>query len=130
MENRVKPKDIPLIKKKLIAMQGGICPMCNQDLTRVSSANVVVDHDHDTGYIRAAIHRGCNGAEGKIKNLAQRFGKTKDFKEFLARLLKFWQYYATPRTEWIHPTHKTAEEKRASRNTAARKRYAAKKQEK
>lgn len=128
MENRIKLKELPLVKKKLLAMQNGLCPLCGNDLTKVKPINVVVDHCHSTGAIRAAICRGCNAAEGKIKNLAVRFGKTEDPKLFLARLLAFWKRHATAQTPWIHHTHKTAEEKRASRNAASRKRYAATKE--
>lgn len=127
MDGRIKIKDLPLIKQRLIAQQGGICPLCGNDLTKAKPINVVVDHDHSNGYIRAALHRGCNQVEGKVKNLAITFGKTQNYKVFLTRLLAFWNKHSTPQTPWIHHTHRTAEETRASRNAAARKRYAAKK---
>lgn len=127
MENRVKTKDLNAIKAQLVAMQGGICPLCGGSLHGCKPINIVVDHDHGTGAIRAALHRGCNGVEGKVKQLIIGFGKTPDPRIFLKNLLAYWEHHKTPRTTWIHPTHKTPEEKRASRNALQRKRYAASK---
>ena len=117
---RVKTKDLPEIKRKLMVLQKGKCPLCDGDLTRMQPNNVVVDHCHQTGYIRAALCRGCNGAEGKIKNLAIRFGKTADFVKFVQNLVKYWLYHKQARTNWIHPTHKSDDEKRLARNKKAR----------
>lgn len=120
MDGRIKAKDLPLIKKKLIVKQNGVCPLCKNDLTRMKPMNVVVDHCHASGYIRAALCRGCNGAEGKIKNLAIRFGKTQDFALFCKRLVEYWILHRSPRTEWIHHTFLTADEKREKKNKKAR----------
>lgn len=124
---KLKQKDIAIVKRKLIAMQAGKCPLCDGDLTKIKPINVVVDHDHDTGLIRAALCRGCNGVEGKVKKLIITFGKTPNFLVFLKRLMNYWIHFSQPRTNWIHPTHKTAEEKRAMRNKKSRAAYAAKK---
>lgn len=124
---KLKQKDIAIIKRKLVAMQSGACPLCGGDLTKIKPINVVVDHDHSTGRVRAALCRGCNGVEGKVKRLITTFGKTPNFLVFLQRLLNYWIHHSTPRTEWIHPTHKTAEEQRALRNKRARAAYAKKK---
>lgn len=129
MEVRVKTKDLPAIKAKLIAKQNGICPLCKGSLTRLKPVNVVVDHCHKTGHIRAALCRGCNGAEGKIKNLAVRFGKTADFIVFVKRLVEYWLHHKEPKTSWIHPTHKTDDEKRLARNKKARDKRASNKEE-
>lgn len=126
---KLKTKDLPATKAKLVAMQQGICPLCGGDLRRIKPINVVVDHNHDNGAVRAALCRGCNGAEGKVKRLITTFGKTADPRIFLKRLLDYWAYHSTPRTPWIHPTHKTAEEQRALRNKRARAAYAKKKAE-
>mgnify|MGYP003383977954 CR=1 FL=1 len=129
MEERIKAKDLPNIKKILIARQNGRCPLCENDLRRIKPINVVVDHCHETGRIRAALCRGCNGAEGKIKNLAIKFGKTKDYVLFCQRLIKYWLYHRLNKSEWIHHTYKTQAEDRESRNKKARTAYAKKKDE-
>jgi hypothetical protein len=127
MEGRIKAKDLPVIKKQLIAKQGGICPLCSGTLYGVSPINVVVDHCHGKGHIRAALHRGCNGVEGKVKSLITSFGRTPDPRIFLKNLLTYWELHKVPQTEWVHHTFKTPEEKRASRNKKSRAAYAAKK---
>lgn len=129
MEGRVKTKDLPEIKAQLIEMQGGVCPLCNLDLRRVASINVVVDHCHDTGYIRAALHRGCNGAEGKIRKLAVGYGKSPNYVMFIKRLMEFWIKNRKPQTKWIHPKFKDENETREARNKKSRAIYAKKKKE-
>lgn len=127
MENRVKAKDLPEIKRQLILRQKGICPLCHNDMTKMQSVNICVDHCHSTGRIRAALCRGCNGAEGKIKNLAIRFGKTRDFAVFVSRLVQYWLYHKQARTEWIHPKHKDTSELAEQKKKKARAAYAKKK---
>lgn len=127
MEGRIKTKDIAAIKARMIEAQGGICPLCGGSLRGIKPINAVVDHCHSSGYVRAVLHRGCNSVEGKVKQLIVGFGKTPDPRIFLRNLLAYWEHHKTPRTSWIHPTHKTPEEKRASRNALQRKRYAASK---
>ena len=128
---KFKKTELPSIKKKLIAMQNGKCPICGGDLTRVASANVVVDHDHETGIVRAAMHRGCNGLEGKVLRLLNTWGKSKTMRQKIAtltNLLAFWIKHKTPQTEWIYYSHKTSTEKRVALNKKRRK-AAAKKRE-
>lgn len=112
----------------LISKQKGICPICGKDITRVASSNIVVDHDHKTGIIRAALHKGCNGAEGKIYKTVQMWGKASTLEGVigvLENLIKFWRKHKTPQTDYIYYTHKTASEKRLAVNK--KRRLAAKK---
>lgn len=108
------------VKRQLMAKQDGVCPLCGTDLKAIPSKNVVVDHDHSTGQIRGLLCRGCNGAEGKVKNSIQRWGKTKDIVVFLERLL---EYYKEEATSYIYPSHKTEQEKRLAKNKKAREAY-------
>lgn len=59
-----------------------------------------------------------------MKNRVYMAGQKEDPVKFLAALAAYWEHYSTPRTRYLHPTHKTEEEKRLARNTAARKRRA------
>lgn len=129
MARKLKQRELKEIKSELIKKQQGRCPLCDTDLTRIKPVNVVVDHDHDTGIIRAALCRGCNGMEGKVKRLLQTWGKSSDLIKSLHRLVNYWALHRKPQTGWIYPTHKTAEEKLAMRNAKARARYHAKKLE-
>lgn len=125
---KIKKSELPVIKRKLIVKQNGVCPICNKDLTRVTSINVVVDHDHKTGVIRAALHRGCNGVEGKVFKLVQTWGKASTLTgviKVLENIIAFWNKHKTPQTEWIYYSHKTPAEKRAAYNK--KRRLAAKK---
>lgn len=127
---KIKQSDIPQIRKILIARQRGVCPICGKDLTRTRPVNLVVDHDHQTGVIRAVLHRGCNGLDGKVLRFTKTWGKAKTLQDVIAtlkRLIQFWELHITPQTEWIHFNYKTVAEKRAAYNAKRRKKYAAKK---
>jgi hypothetical protein len=126
---KMKRTDIPQVRKMLVAKQKGICPICGKDLTRTKAVNVVIDHDHTTGVVRAALHRGCNKVEGSVLSTITRWGKASGMAAVMAtlkRLLAFWELHSTPQTEWIYYNHKTAAEKRAALNKRRRKQYAAK----
>jgi hypothetical protein len=121
---KCKLSDLPKIRQELIVKQNGLCPICGKDLTRVATKNLVVDHDHSTGVIRAVLHRGCNGLEGKVLRFLTTWGKAKTKLEVigtLKRLINFWELYSTPQTDWIYYNHKTAAEKRAAYNAKRRR---------
>lgn len=125
--------DIPKVKKMLIAQQKGICPVCGKDLTRTKPVNVVIDHDHTTGVVRAALHRGCNGLDGKVLRLVTTWGKAKGVHEAmdtLQRIVDFWDLHLQPQTKYIYYNHKTAAEKRAAYNAKQRRNYAKRKNSK
>jgi hypothetical protein len=125
---KFKKSELSSVKKELIKRQHGLCPICGGSLIGVASMNVVVDHDHSTGVVRAAMHRGCNGMEGKILRFLKTWGKASTQAQVvktLERLLSFWSLHATPQTEWIYYGYKTATEKRLATNK--KRRLAAKK---
>lgn len=127
MATRIEAKHLPHVKQKLIVIQNGICPLCKRNLTSFQSINVCVDHDHETGIIRAALCRVCNGTEGKIKGLAIRAVKTEGYQSFIIALGEYYALHQTAQTAWVHPTHLSEVEKRADKNKKARKAYAASK---
>lgn len=57
----------------LLASQGGKCAACGDEL--VLGLKTHVDHDHDTGLVRALLCRGCNLAEGLLQGSAMRARK-------------------------------------------------------
>ena len=115
-------------KKELMAAQGNKCPLCGGSLLAITSANRVLDHDHDTGYCRAVVCRGCNGAEGKVKSVVEGYGKAGNnlyFRiQFLKRLIEYWELHKTPQTGVIYHKHKSAAELREAANKKARLAYA------
>lgn len=127
MLTKMKRTDIPKIRKMLVAKQHGICPVCGGSLIGVAPINVVIDHDHSTGVVRAALHRGCNKVEGSVLFTIKRWGRADTLAKVVAtleRLLKFWKLHSTPQTDIIYYGHKTATEKRLATNK--RRRLAAK----
>ena len=130
---KMKRRDRAIVIKELLVKQRGICLICGKDITRVSSFNLVIDHDHVTGVVRAVLHRGCNGMEGKILRLLRTWGKANSVAEAvrtLERLIAFWKLHSTPQTEWIYYSHKTAAEKRVTLNKKRRKAAKLKKERK
>lgn len=133
IKHKDNPDNLPNIKKELIKRQGGKCPITGRCLKSMSDFNVVVDHDHKSGVIRAALPRAINGVEGKLVNLLTRWCGCQSRAEMVKLLRGFadyLEYHAIPRTEWIHPEHLTPAEARAKRNAKARKRYAQQKKDK
>lgn len=118
-------------KKELMAAQGNKCPLCGGSLLAITSSNRVLDHDHDTGYCRAVVCRGCNGAEGKVKSVVEGYGKAGNSLyhriQFLKRLIEYWDLHKTPQTGVIYHKHKSAAELREAANKKARLAYARKK---
>ena len=124
------PNNLKNIRKELVRRQLGKCPITKRDLRAMAATNVVVDHCHASGVIRAALPRAINGLEGKVKSLLLRWGGCKTDVEVVAMLRGLADYlelHRTPQTEWIHPTHLSPVEARAKRNKKARAAYAKKK---
>ena len=118
---------------KLHKEQGGVCAVCGREISLKvmgSSSDYVVDHCHDTGLIRGVLHRGCNGALGKIENNITRWSKVgSDMDAIIEWMRKAVQYYDKGFHPVIYPDHKTKEEKalaakQKAKITAARKRVA------
>lgn len=123
--NRIKVKDIPVLRKKLAVLQENKCLICRVDLDSVVSC---LDHDHKSGVIRSVLCANCNGIEGKIFNLARR-GKRSDTEfNFLTKILCYWEAWSNPpKDAFIHPKHRTHDEKRVARNKKAREKRKSKK---
>lgn len=120
MSRRLKNTEIAPARDILLKKQDKVCPLCLGKMG-ASSKQPVLDHDHNTGYIRDVLCRNCNGMEGKIFNLARRAKNKSTETEWISRLLEYWKRHATPKHGGIlHPTHKTEAEKRLARNKKAR----------
>ena len=113
-----------------IKKQGGLCPLCKKPIdlqVRGNKSDYVVDHCHESGLIRAVLHRSCNSSEGKIVNAAGRWGakstKYADVIPYLRSVVEYLEYHQANPSNLTYPDHKTPEEKaqrvRTKRNTAA-----------
>lgn len=120
--------DLWEVTKKMMARQKSVCPVCGKSLKGISRNSIVLDHDHKTGVVRAALHRGCNRVEGSVLATAKKWGKAKSMDgviKVLQNLIDFWTLHRTPQTEFIYYNHKTETEKRVALNK--KRRLAAKK---
>ena len=118
--NRLKTTQVGPTREALRARQDYRCALCKGLLPE---GEAVLDHDHATGAIRGTLHRGCNALLGKVENNYRRYG-VRNLAAFMAGLASYLQRHETNQTGLLHPSHKTDEEKRLARNTAARKRRA------
>lgn len=125
-------KEIDAYKAELMKAQGNKCPLCGGSLLAIKPVNRVLDHNHQSGFCRAVVCRGCNGAEGKILGLVSGYGKAGDSlhfqMQFLKNLLAYWDKHKTPQTDVIYHKHKSAAELRDAKNAKARLTYARKKE--
>lgn len=126
-KHKDNPNNLPNIRNELIRRQSGKCPITGRSLKSMTTSNVVVDHDHKTGVIRAALPRAINGLEGKLVQQCVRWGGCKTKKEVIQMLrgmADYLEHHSSPQTEWIHPSHLSPAEQRALKNKKARARYA------
>lgn len=133
MAIKLKEKEVNDYKKWLMEKQAYRCPICNGSLKAITPINRVLDHDHDTGFCRAVVCRGCNRAEGEIKAAIIGHAKAGNNKTMmintLRNLLEFWELHKTPQTDKIYHKHKSPAELREAKNRKARLAYSRKKKE-
>ena len=106
---RLKQREVKPLREKLLQEQGGCCSLCQQPVVD----DAVLDHDHKTGLIRGVLHRGCNALLGKIENNMPRnrvdIGRLSKIAENLIGYI-----VADAKSEFLHPTFRTKEERNES----------------
>lgn len=107
------------VRAKLAAEQGNRCAVCKGPLGSKAPLDPVLDHDHATGAVRGVLHRGCNSLLGKVENNAGRYG-VREVAAFCMGLAPYLTKHMVNITGYVHPTHKTPDEKRLLRNKRAR----------
>jgi hypothetical protein len=60
----------------LLAAQGGACPVCTEAITLDTLS---LDHCHDTGIVRGALHADCNTALGLLRDSAANCARAADY---------------------------------------------------
>lgn len=123
---------IPAARELLLKKQSYRCPLCNCDFReqtvkgrkRVPKYLPALDHCHTTGYVRAVLCVNCNGREGEIFNRAARCKREGTEVSWVERLVLYWHLHATPQTNYVHPEHKSEDDKRLAKNTKERKKRA------
>ena len=117
MENRLLPKEVKPHRLKLIEQQGHICPLCGEPI--LEGDIIHLDHDHKSGYVRAALHGACNLGLGKVERAAR---MTRNPDVFISNLLKYLVGHRENPSGVLHPSHLTkAEKQEKRRRKAARK---------
>ena len=124
---RLTATQVKLVRVKLAAEQSNRCALCGGQLGLKAPLDPVLDHDHRTGAVRGVLHRGCNSLLGKVENNGPRYG-VRDILAFCGGLANYLRKHMTNITGYLHPTHKTPDEKRVARNAKARKARAMKKE--
>ncbi len=128
MARQLKTSELNSVRAQLVKRQLNKCAICGKPFTRRDDS--VVDHCHETGYIRGALHRSCNQAEGRVKTKARLGHKGVSAYEYLIGLGKYLEFHSKPQFPLIHPTHMTEDAKREMRNAKARRLRALKKAKK
>ena len=117
MSRRLTVAEVPVVLNKLVHAQDNKCAVCGHYFTKRDRA--VLDHCHDKGYIRGALHNSCNGAEGRVKIKAQLGHTGVTPAKLVIGLGKYLEKHETPQLQFLHPSHLTDDEKRLKRNKRA-----------
>ena len=107
---KLKYSEVKPLRERLLLEQTGCCALCQQPV----SDDAVLDHCHKTGIIRGVLHRGCNALLGKIENNMSRNRVDLDRLSKIAENLISY-IVADAKSELLHPTYKTPEEKKLKR---------------
>jgi len=119
---RMKNKDIKEFREMMVEDQQGICPLCNRRFSTMNPRDVCADHCHDTGFMRGALCRNCNGNLGRVEGLANRSKRGLSKISWLVNAVGYLEDRKVPKYDSIHPTFKTEGEKRTLRNKKAKAR--------
>lgn len=129
---KIKESEVAMVRKELLEEQRYTCPITGRDLRAMKPINLVLDHCHMGGHVRAVLPRGINGLEGAVKSTLKRYAglsecQVPEMAKILHNLADYLMLHRVPQHPYIYHKHKTEMEKRAARNALARKRYASKK---
>lgn len=114
---------VATVRATLLQRQGNRCALCGRP-----PKTPCLDHCHTNGWIRGVLCSGCNAMLGKLENNRGRYGLTDAgaFAMFLQSVAGYLHTHKLGPTNLLHPTYKTADEKRLARNAKARKARASK----
>ncbi len=116
---KLKQKDIKPTRERLLLQQGNLCAVCG---LIINVTDAVLDHDHKTGLVRAVLHRNCNAFLGRIENNAPRHCIT-GLTDWLNGCALYLLTSDLIKTDMIHPTHRTQEEKKERNKIKAKESY-------
>lgn len=117
---KLKSTQVATLRATLVIAQGGRCALCQGQFGTRPPLDPVLDHDHKTGAVRGVLHRGCNSLLGKVENNAARYG-VRNISAWANGIAAYMLRHMVNTTGYIHPSHKTPDEKRDLRNLRARR---------
>ena len=118
MIRQLKVSEVAGVLKQIVQRQNRRCAVCGDPFT--PRDNAVLDHCHKTGFIRGALHRSCNGAEGKVKTKAHLGHKGIAADDYIIGLGEYLKVHKKPQFQLLHPSHMSEEQTRLARNKKAR----------
>jgi len=119
---RLTAKSLKEYRTQAMMEQYTLSPLTGRVIT-----DPVLDHDHQTGSVRAVLDRWENGVLGRLENWSARIGNGVDPIAFLRTCADYIEQHKLKPNDLKYPTHRTEEEKRERRNKKARKARKAKK---
>jgi hypothetical protein len=120
---RLKTTEVKPYREEHLRDQDYCCALCGE----LIFDDAVLDHDHRSGYIRGVLHRGCNALLGKIENS---MAMNRITPARLTAILTNYNTYVSQHHAVLHPSYKTAEERKQRAKVRAQRRRAKLKLEK
>lgn len=115
---KLKSKEIPDERQKRIKLQNHCCALCGASFAETDIVHL--DHCHDNGSLRGALHGPCNMLLGKLERGLKR--GIRDPQGFMNGLAAYINSHRENPDELIHPTHfSPAEKKERAKKRAKRK---------
>ena len=122
---RLKRTHVNGHKLKILQEQNWECAICGLNMS-MDTSNACLDHDHTTGGTRGVLCRNCNRGEGKVRTVSTMCKRGGSRLDWLLSLVQYLMLHKAKESEFLHPTHKTVEDKRVRTNKLARQRRAKK----
>ena len=104
-------------KLQLLKEQNFICPLCN---CNISEDDAVLDHCHNSGYVRSVLHDRCNRALGFIE---WAIANTVSGQDFLDNVRTYVDRHSSSPSTLIHPRHNALQKKKQTRRNVRMPRF-------
>lgn len=115
-KRRITRGQVRSIALKFLRAQNGLCPICNRPIDTSIKGELVLDHCHETGVCRGALHRSCNSGIGKAESALGRWAAKKmDYSLIIPVLRRLADYLEYSTSDYIYYAHKDENDKRAAR---------------
>lgn len=118
---RLKNIDIAKYRATAVVSQGHRCALCGGPITDTDIVHL--DHSHEHGGIRGALHGTCNMLLGKVERGLKR--GIRDRQGFVANLAAYLNTHESNQTGLLHPTWLTKDEKKLKAKKRAKRRVKA-----